>query len=567
MRSLVNDPHGTALWIEREARGMDPMQMFRELVQNGIEAGANRIIIDGYTDPQTGQRLARITDNGHGMTGELLVQRMSQLHSGTNEKNYGVGARIASLPFNTAGVEFASRTAAGEETSVTLCKERGRYGVKIWGVVDEDGDEVKTEEVAPDPGVLARLPLGASGTAVILRGDGKTDTWNPSRSYGVHKFLSRRYYDLGAGVTVLVEQPDGDNKRGFRLRSITSMGEYLAGHSFADGEVPFSDVAGLSGSILWWVLPPGGDMRQKMGTRAVLPGGVGLLVDSEVFDYSPSYLGDFGVIYPSVQHRVALLIRVTGAEQDTARAGVILPGGSRKTMPWKKVGTFFADIMPAAINELLSQVHVRPAVLDSALADALDPEWFKNLNPIRVHQRAKTGEPLIGEGAGVGVPPKEPSDAANRSDGGTKAAKRTARDQTGGSGDNPGSTRLKVVTPQVEFISEWDDDAHPLGVTWFAASNKILIWDQFFPYRRDVARWQKQVPAVSKSIVEAAVQSAYAIEFAATIIDANAQAKWGLAPEQIDELKTDGALYAKVLGMQSLTARIEQFIRDAAKAA
>ena len=67
MRSLVNDPQGTALWIEREARGMDPMQMFREFVQNGIEAGATRVVVDGYT---AGNRVfARITDNGSGMTG------------------------------------------------------------------------------------------------------------------------------------------------------------------------------------------------------------------------------------------------------------------------------------------------------------------------------------------------------------------------------------------------------------------------------------------------------------------------------------------------------------------
>jgi hypothetical protein len=105
MRSLVNDPQGTALWIEREARGMDPMQMFREFVQNGIEAGATRVVVDGYT---AGKRVfARITDNGSGMTGEQLIDRMSHLHCGTTTANYGVGARIASLPSNPAGVEFA----------------------------------------------------------------------------------------------------------------------------------------------------------------------------------------------------------------------------------------------------------------------------------------------------------------------------------------------------------------------------------------------------------------------------------------------------------------------------
>ena len=48
----------------------------------------------------------------------------------------------------------------------------------------------------------------------------------------------------------------------------------------------------------------------------------------------------------------------------------------------------------------------------------------------------------------------------------------------------------------------------------------------------------------------------FSVEYAATIIDANAQTKWQLSPEQVEELKTEAALYAKALGMQSLTERI-----------
>lgn len=50
---------------------------------------------------------------------------------------------------------------------------------------------------------------------------------------------------------------------------------------------------------------------------------------------------------------IALLIEVTGAEQDIARSGVILPGESRKTIPWnrktipwKRLGARFAESMP-----------------------------------------------------------------------------------------------------------------------------------------------------------------------------------------------------------------------------
>ena len=246
MRSLVNDPQGTALWIEREARGMDPMQMFREFVQNGIEAGATQVVVDGFA---VGNRVfARITDNGTGMTGPQLIERMSHLHCGTTAANYGVGARIASLPANPAGVEFACRTADGTETAVTLHKERGQYGVRVWDSTDEEGFPVKIEQYVPDA-VLDRLDGESSGTAVILHGDGRRNTWNSSTSYQVHKFLSRRYFRLGEGdVTVHVEHPGSHSDRA-QLRRVTPMGEYLNTYGEDCGELEFSGVAGMSGVI------------------------------------------------------------------------------------------------------------------------------------------------------------------------------------------------------------------------------------------------------------------------------------------------------------------------------
>src|SRR6516164_1980345 len=176
---------------------MDPMQLYREFVQNGMEAGATRIIIDGWTDPVTGHRLARITDNGSGLTGDQLIERLSCLHGKfKGDTNYGVGARIAALPSNHAGVTFASRTATSE-AMMTLHKEQGKFGLKSWEVQDDDGDFIPEETVLPDPGMLDRLPGNASGTAVILHGDGRSDTWDRSVSHQVHKFLTRRYYDFG----------------------------------------------------------------------------------------------------------------------------------------------------------------------------------------------------------------------------------------------------------------------------------------------------------------------------------------------------------------------------------
>jgi hypothetical protein len=556
MRSLVNDPQGTALWIEREARGMDPMQMFREFVQNGIEAGAARVVVDGFA---AGSRVfARITDNGTGMTGPQLIERMSHLHCGTTAANYGVGARIASLPANPAGVEFACRTADGTETAVTLHKERGQYGVRVWDSTDEEGFPVKIEQYVPDA-VLDRLDGESSGTAVILHGDGRRNTWNSSTSYQVHKFLSRRYFRLGEGdVTVHVEHPGSHSDRA-QLRRVTPMGEYLNTYGEDCGELEFSGVAGMSGVMRWWILPPSAEERNRRTGRDVLPGGVGLLVGNEVFDYGRQYLGDFGVIYPSVQSRVVLLVEVSGAEQDTARSGVILPGESRKSIPWKMLGAQFAEHMPEEIDDLLSEVTANPTALDTELAKALDPEWFKNLNPVRVK---RSGGVETGAGTEVGdALPKRDSERSAECASVSQPQKKPASER-GADGDQPATPTLVVLTPQVEFTSQ---EIEPYGIAWYQTQNKILIYDQFPPYVREVQRWVQKLPGMQRSIIEAAVKSAFTVEYAATIIDANAQKKWQLSPEQVEELKTPAALYAKALGMQSLTSRIEQYIRDAAK--
>jgi hypothetical protein len=166
----------------------------------------------------------------------------------------------------------------------------------------------------------------------------------------------------------------------------------------------------------------------------------------------------------------------------------------------------------------------------------------------------------VGTDAGDALPKREPERSAD-SAGGSQPQKKTAPER-GADGDQPASPAMKVVTPQVEFT---DEEVEPYGIAWYPTQNKILIYDQFPPYVREVQRWAEKLPGVQPSIIEAAVKSAFSIEYAATIIDANAQTKWQLSPEQVEELKTEAALYAKALGMQSLTSRIEQYIRDTAK--
>ena len=105
----------------------------------------------------------------------------------------------------------------------------------MWESTDEEGYTVKIEEYASESAALDRLNGAASGTAVILHGTGRNNTWDSPTSYKVHKFLSQRYFRLGNGdVTVFVQHPGSHTDRSGQLRRVVPMEEYLNNH----GEEP-----------------------------------------------------------------------------------------------------------------------------------------------------------------------------------------------------------------------------------------------------------------------------------------------------------------------------------------
>ncbi|MGY2061604.1 hypothetical protein ACW9HQ_42595, partial [Nocardia gipuzkoensis] len=121
--------------IERSYREGDDTQFLRELVQNGLEAGATKIQLgihwpsaapdwkvegapEDYTFTIYPKRYRLVYyDNGHGM-GESMLTYMTRLldldskgqASGDLHGNFAMGVRVSTLPWNKAGVIVASWT-------------------------------------------------------------------------------------------------------------------------------------------------------------------------------------------------------------------------------------------------------------------------------------------------------------------------------------------------------------------------------------------------------------------------------------------------------------------------
>jgi len=106
---------GAGNWLNRMHEACPPFQWARELLINSLEAGANRVEfgIEWQAVEELGVYRRTIIDNGAGMGGEELVSFFSTLGEGAKtiggvHDNYGVGAKIATLPWNPDGVVVVS---------------------------------------------------------------------------------------------------------------------------------------------------------------------------------------------------------------------------------------------------------------------------------------------------------------------------------------------------------------------------------------------------------------------------------------------------------------------------
>jgi hypothetical protein len=356
------------------------------------------------------------------------------------------------------------------------------------------------------------------------------------------KWLSDRYLLFPGDITIRVQMDSGSTN------TLAAFGTKLAAQTDSEGVVAFDLNDGLAGSVTWFVL---GERRADRFEKAVT-GGVGVVVNHEIFRYGRDHSVDFGLIYKPVTARVVLLLQVEGGFMSTARAGIVVPDHP-EGVPWKRIGAAFAAQMPAEIQALIESVKPVATSLTDAIARSLDPEWMAKLKPVPVLVPAVEGEPEVGEEVGEAQPEtreeQNPIDEEARTSRGRTAPTRSS------AGDSPARRQSKRVPPNVEFL-----DAEQVEFDHFIRyaenSNTVQVSRLFPPYIRDVARWGAESEH-SVEIVTHAVEEAYAIELAAAIVDANGQKQHGIDAGFIEQMKEPAALYVKCCGVQALEKMIE----------
>jgi hypothetical protein len=203
--------------------------MIRELFKNALEAaehaqGGGKVefyVASGFAAP----KLA-IWNNGPGMD-EHELRTMTNLAASIGkekglDKNFGMGAKVASLPSNRLGIRYRS-CKNGMVHETVLCERGGVYGrlQRVDGDGNELGDvvDVTAAIVADDP----RL-LDDDWTEVVLLGnrpeqDTVLDPYDgnpPQRRFWLANYLYQRFYWVPERVEVRLHEGTHSRQDGSR---------------------------------------------------------------------------------------------------------------------------------------------------------------------------------------------------------------------------------------------------------------------------------------------------------------------------------------------------------------
>lgn len=236
----------TRPFIDRNYRDItQPGQWLRETLRNADEADASNVHYGIEWQGVEAQGVYRryIADDGIGMdegdlTTFMLTYGGGGKPIGTEHENFGIGAKVALLPWNPAGLLIVSYK-HGNGYAMLMRGEERDYGAFPWEAVDEDDEPVHTAVIDPDGASLGEFGIGdigsvwtqvpfwadreeppENGTIFLLLGpDSDYDTilGDPGRpaestTYMQALYLNSRLWELREGQRLTVDVPVSPDK-------------------------------------------------------------------------------------------------------------------------------------------------------------------------------------------------------------------------------------------------------------------------------------------------------------------------------------------------------------------
>ena len=350
--------------LDRMGADCHPLQFLRELTHNSIQAiqrngGEGHITLD-YDHTifeRTGTYKLSITDNGSGMTGEEMVEFINQLSSSiavqSVDGNYGIGAKIATLPQNPAGVIYQSwKDGVGSMIHI-FRNENNDYG--LARMEKSDGTFGENIEIASE---AKPKEVDRCGTKVILLGRTESDSTmtppedTPLPTAWIARYLNTRYFCFPSGITIKAREGwESDSGGVNKLRTVNGQEKYLSQNSSSSGTVD------LSGAVVrWWILKESAE-RDKASWHAST-GHMAALFEDEIYDLttgraSTAKLQEFGITFGC--RNIVLYIEPTRLPTqkittNLARTKLLI---NNKDLPWDQWAKEFSAKMPNEIAEFV----------------------------------------------------------------------------------------------------------------------------------------------------------------------------------------------------------------------
>ena len=362
-KHLQADQRGLAEWLRRTGKQLPEMQYIRELVQNAFDAEASNVLIDTAPAPEgVNADKLRISDDGSGMTSAQLVDHITTLHrSGRGRRtNFGIGARLATLSRNPAGVYWAS-TVAKRSAQILVRDSPTGFALIPWDL----GDGTEAYAVPADPDIHGDLPRKAGkGTSVVMIGARSGSiTGGDTIVRNAATYLSRRYW-ASDGVAVRYRTGQGQGAKAvLPTGAVVARDATVRGIVHLDGTVP--------ATAEWFLLQRASDRdRQTSGQNARST--LAAVYEGELF--APADLNRFwtafGIPLASVRSRLVIVVEPNEGEVTMNNERTHLVRSGDRAIPWSDWGRLFADQMPAEIASLLDAAQPR-TTLDQRLLDRL----------------------------------------------------------------------------------------------------------------------------------------------------------------------------------------------------
>ncbi|WP_224245546.1 ATP-binding protein [Hyalangium gracile] len=219
-------------FINRAYNECQAFQWARETLKNSLEAGAKKVLFGVEYQAVENQGVYRrlIADNGKGMTDKQLYEYFS--YAGSGEKriggehdNFGIGAKISLMPWNTYGIVILSWV-DNRASMIWIQKNprSGEYGLRSFEDYDDenvvepfndvehgcDWRKIKPE-IITDHGTVIVL-LGNSAKQDTILGDPERPTEN-NASKGLIHYLNQRFWTLPEGTEITVNRFLNDNDK------------------------------------------------------------------------------------------------------------------------------------------------------------------------------------------------------------------------------------------------------------------------------------------------------------------------------------------------------------------